>query len=125
MEGAPEETCFTEDAPIGKITNSKWGVGEGIRSPKRATTDFKLIGSDEGRSLLKAIPRSGRTNQIRVHLQLRGLPVWNDPVYGIGKEHPATQMGLHAYRLRFKCLDHYKDITAPWPKHFESFVERF
>ena len=37
---------------------------------------------------------------------------------------PSTQMGLHAYRLRFRYLDHFRDITAPWPKHFENFVYR-
>ena len=120
VEGLPKETHFTVEAPIGRKIHSKWGVGEGVRSPKPAFTKFEWLASDGDRSLLKAIPRSGRTNQIRVHLQFYGLPVWNDSIYGNGGGNSVSQMGLHAYRLRFQCFDQLRDITAPWPNHFES-----
>ena len=122
IEGKPMKRYFISDKPIGKIGGTRWGTGSNIQSSKRAITYFEWFGSQNGRSLLKAVPQSGRTNQIRIHLQSEGLPVWNDPIYGRGQKDPAIEMGLHAYRLKFNCLDRYYDIRAPWPGHFEPFI---
>ena len=123
VEGTPKKRCFTVDEPIGRITKTRWGVGSKTQSAKPAITDFEWLYSWEGLSLLKVVPRSGRTNQIRVHLKSLGLPIWNDPVYGRGENDPAVEMGLHARRLRFNCLDQSHDIEAPWPRHFRSLME--
>lgn len=58
-------------------------------------------------SLLQCEPLTGRTHQIRVHLQSRGFPILGDPKYGeAGPNQAAHQMGLkrmflHAWRLEF------------------------
>lgn len=58
-----------------------------------------------GYSLVKILPLTGRTHQIRVHLQSIGCPVIGDPLYGSERVNRkldvATQM-LHAHILRFK-----------------------
>lgn len=48
---------------------------------KPATTIFKKISSDGETSIVKAMPHTGRTHQIRVHLQYLGFPIANDPIY--------------------------------------------
>lgn len=51
---------------------------------KPAETLFKLLAQGEEGSLLAAEPTSGRTHQIRVHLDYRGFPILGDPLYGKG-----------------------------------------
>uniref|UniRef100_C7DTI5 DRAP deaminase n=1 Tax=[Candida] membranifaciens TaxID=45567 RepID=C7DTI5_9ASCO len=50
---------------------------------KSATTEFKRISYDKesNTSVVKCLPLTGRTHQIRVHLQYLGHPIANDPIY--------------------------------------------
>ncbi|CDR39879.1 CYFA0S04e00144g1_1 [Cyberlindnera fabianii] len=48
---------------------------------KEAKTDFIKISSDGHTSIVKCMPHTGRTHQIRVHLQYLGYPIANDPIY--------------------------------------------
>ncbi|GJQ08868.1 hypothetical protein GpartN1_g659.t1 [Galdieria partita] len=60
-------------------------VGSCSDSGKDATTIFKLLSynSDLGHSLVECKPQTGRTHQIRLHLQYLGHPIVNDPLYGL------------------------------------------
>lgn len=120
VEGVPSGKSFVVDAPIGKVPDAARAVGSQTRNPKPAVTHFECLSTLNGRTLLRAVPRSGRTNQIRVHLAHRGLPVVNDPVYG-RKTEDGHRYGLHAYRLRFNSIEGAIDLTAPWPSHFQPY----
>ncbi|KMP11383.1 hypothetical protein UR09_03535 [Candidatus Nitromaritima sp. SCGC AAA799-A02] len=122
VEGVPRSGQFTIDAPIGKLKGSKRGVGEDTLRSQSARTDVEWLRTIGGRSLLKVIPRSGRTNQIRVHLASVGLPIYNDSVYGKGRD-SRQEYGLHHRRMRFRCLDTILDLTASCPNHFQPFIE--
>ena len=52
--------------------------------PREAVTRFELVEPLAGRSLLRVQLETGRTHQIRVHLEAIGHPVVGDPVYGHG-----------------------------------------
>lgn len=134
VEGRPRANKFVIDAPIGKISGSARGIGEHTINPKPAVTEVEWLSTIGGQSLLKVMPRSGRTNQIRVHLASAGLPIINDVVYGPARQHPNGDtmqgkpetrqlFGLHAHRLSFRCLDRDLEITATWPSHFQPFVD--
>jgi 23S rRNA pseudouridine1911/1915/1917 synthase len=120
VEGIPSQKSFVVDAPVGKVVGSARAVGYQTRNPKEAVTHFEELSSLNGRTLLKAYPRSGRTNQIRVHLSSVGLPVVNDPVYG-QRTDGTHRFGLHAHRLHFNGVDGEIDLQAPWPAHFQDY----
>ncbi len=120
VEGIPPQKIFMVDAPIGRVVGSARAVGYQTQNPKEAVTHFEELSSLDGRTLLKAFPRSGRTNQIRVHLASVGLPVVNDPVYG-QRTDDAHRYGLHAHRLRFNGVDGEINLQAPWPEHFQPY----
>jgi 23S rRNA pseudouridine1911/1915/1917 synthase len=120
VEGIPSQKSFVVNAPVGKVEGAARGVGYQTLNPKEAVTRFEELSSLNGRTLLKALPRSGRTNQIRVHLASVGLPVVNDPVYG-QRTDDTHRYGLHAHRLRFNGVDGEIDLQAPWPEHFQLY----
>ena len=120
VEGIPLEKKFVVNAPIGKIRGAARAVGYQTQNPKEAITDFEELSSLNGRTLLKAFPQSGRTNQIRVHLASVNLPVVNDPVYGQCTD-DSHRYGLHAHRLRFNGVNGEIDLQAPWPEHFQPY----
>lgn len=64
---------------------------------KSAITHYEVLRSGDARSLIRLRLETGRTHQIRVHLQHIGHPIWGDVVYGT----PREQMALHATRLAF------------------------
>ncbi len=67
--------------------------------PRRARTHWRVLRHLRGATLLRCTLETGRTHQIRVHLQAIGLPLLGDPLYGVpgGLERPA----LHAAVLAF------------------------
>lgn len=65
-----------------------------------AITKYKVVAEGENISLLKIELKTGRKNQIRVHMQGIGHPVIGDKKYG-SKKNPIKRLGLHAYKLAF------------------------
>lgn len=51
------------------------------KNGKEAKTEFKRISYDGEHSIVLCKPFTGRTHQIRVHLQYLGYPIINDPIY--------------------------------------------
>jgi RluA family pseudouridine synthase len=122
VEGIPEQRKFTINTPIGRLDGSKRGVGEALAGSKPAETEVEWLRSCEGRSLLKVVPLSGRTNQIRVHLASLRLPIVNDEVYGDGRQ-TDFPFSLHAHRMCFNYFDLSMDVSAACPEHFHSFFD--
>src|SRR5215831_12986743 len=79
-----------------------------------ARTDFKVLRTGREASLLQCRLHSGRTHQIRVHLQHLGFPVLGDRVYGGRRAGNFPRQMLHAWRLAF---DHPRTKTR---MHFEA-----
>lgn len=70
-------------------------------SGKLAITEYEVLNRSKGYSLLKINIKTGRKNQIRVHLSELGHPVMGDKKYG-AKTNPLKKMGLVANKLIIK-----------------------
>jgi RluA family pseudouridine synthase len=113
--GRPEQDIWTVDGPIGKVGSARYGIMAGGRS---AVTGFRVLASSEAYSLIEAKPHTGRTHQIRVHLESSGLPIVGDTTYGGA---PAPRMMLHCATLLFKDeRGRELRIDAPPDTSFES-----
>ena len=108
VSGQPEQDVWTVDGAIGKVGSGRYGIMDGGRS---AVTAFRLMASSDGNSLVEARPHTGRTHQIRVHLESSGMPIVGDATYGGA---PAVRMMLHCASLLFKD-ERGKDISITAP----------
>ena len=114
VEGYPEDDSWTDDSNIGK-TGGKYRA---LSSGKEARTFFSVLGRREGRSLVLAVPFTGRTHQIRIHLARAGHPVAGDRAHGAK---PDRRLYLHAWRLTLvhpisgKVLNLEAPIPVGWP----------
>ncbi|MFV0275174.1 MAG: RluA family pseudouridine synthase [Bacilli bacterium] len=89
------------------------------KSGKKAITDYRVISENNNYSLVDVDIKTGRKNQIRVHLKELGHPIVKDKKYG-SKDKGLKRLGLHAYKLSFIHPDTKKTLTftTPVPKEF-------
>jgi len=86
------------DRPL--VRRGRRTVLAGSEEGKEARTWFEVLGSHEALSLVHARLETGRTHQVRVHLQSLACPILGDRLY---EGHRADRLALHAWRLG---LDH-------------------
>ncbi|HEV2107807.1 MAG TPA: RluA family pseudouridine synthase [Thermomicrobiales bacterium] len=102
VHGVTEEDEATVDAPLGRdpVQRQRMAV---TRSGREAVTHFTVRERFERATLLDVEIETGRTHQIRVHLQFIGHPVAGDTVYGAGRQSVSglRRQFLHAARLGF------------------------
>jgi 23S rRNA pseudouridine1911/1915/1917 synthase len=110
VSGVPAFDSLTVGEDIGRKAGryTVCARGEG----KTAETVLQVLYRGEGRALVLAQPRTGRTHQIRLHLSHVGHPVIGDRLYG---ERPAERLYLHAYRLRLAHPANGSDLSLEAP----------
>lgn len=110
VNGRPKESKGTISDPLGRIGLKRTTriIGKKLIDQKDAVTEYQTVKNFTNHTLLEVSPRTGRTHQIRVHLNSIGTPVAGDNVYGFKKSTPSgdfERLFLHAYKLEFVTPD--------------------
>jgi len=117
VEGRPPSRSGTIEAPIGRDRRVRVLMSTDTDTPKDAITHFEIERALPSSTLLRVRLQTGRTHQIRVHLQAIGHPVCGDREYGHADIHGLERQFLHAARLSFThpiTADHV-DLVSPLP----------
>lgn len=124
-EGTVKGDCGRIDRPIARSPKDrkKMAIVEGGRP---AQTEWRLLEALRGASLLDVHILTGRTHQIRVHLQSIGHPVAGDPLYGLKHGVAASRLMLHAYTLAFTHprTGERMRFTAPLPDEYREALQK-
>ena len=89
------------EAPVGRHPRDRQRMAV-VAGGREAVTEYELLGSHGGYSLLRLHPRTGRTHQLRAHLAYIHLPIAGDLRYGGGAGPGGLhRQFLHAARLSF------------------------
>ena len=144
VQGTPPEQKGSIDLPISEHP-AKPGLMTIHRHGKASLTDYEVIETAGPYSLLQFILHTGRTHQIRVHMQALGHPIACDELYGDGKpillssikrnyklskteeqERPIlSRLALHAQLLHFQDADaNFHTIEAPLPKDMRALLQQ-
>ena len=121
--GCPQPLQGTIDAPIGRDETS--AVARKIRPDgQSAISHYVVLVPGEALSLVKLVPETGRTHQLRLHMASIGHPLAGDWLYG--SEDPALipRPALHAYALRLihPVTGEVLSLTAPLPADMRRLV---
>jgi len=83
VHGSPSTEAFSCDTPISAMPGALGSrTSESPDGGLPSLTCFRVLERfDDGTTLIEAIPKTGRTNQIRVHLWALGFPIVGDPAY--------------------------------------------
>lgn len=140
---------FIADGPIVPDADSSISIRRkvgirGMDSTRSAVTSFEVIERLRGYTLVRCIPKSGKTAQIRVHLAHAGYPLAGDKLYGRSDEEFLEYVGrvrkgdyqmlpwmdaprqlLHAHRLIFihPATHRIVEYVDPIPADMQLFIE--
>ncbi|HJU48125.1 MAG TPA: RluA family pseudouridine synthase [Gaiellaceae bacterium] len=124
--GEPRSRTGRIEAPIGRDRRDRTRHSLDTANPRDAVTWFELREPLPGRALLELRLETGRTHQIRVHLEAIGLPVSGDPVYGVAGDLGLERQFLHAHRLQLRhpLTGAVLDVSSPLPAELAAALER-
>lgn len=115
------------DAPIGRDTVNRQKMMVTDVNAKDALTHFRVLKryKNANKTLIECKLDTGRTHQIRVHMEYIGHPLYNDPVYGRSKKTTEFGQFLHSKSIRF---NHpitneliYKEVDLP--EEFQTYLD--
>lgn len=123
VEGLVAQKQGLIEGPIGRDPDDRklMAVVEGGRE---ARTRFSVLERRGSHTLIEAIPETGRTHQIRVHMAAIGYPICGDRIYGRKTPHLRRQF-LHAARLAFKhpITGGLLEFSSPLPPDLKQAIE--
>ena len=115
------------DAPIMRDKSDRKKMAVGNINSKDAITHFKVLERFKNATLIELQLETGRTHQIRVHMNYINHPVVNDPVYGRRKLIDNSGQCLHAKTLGFihPRTHKYMEFDSSLPECFTNILDKF
>ena len=129
VHGSPSPAKGSIDLPIGKRMDSKIASRFGVENtlkPRHALTHYEVLQTFPDHALMKLIPATGRTHQLRIHMQALGHLIVGDKLYGLSdddymawrdappaysKKYGLPRQLLHCSKTRFHHPIFEKEIT--------------
>ncbi len=126
VEGRPPARTGTIDAPLGRDRRERKRMSVDTDVPRTAVTHFAVERALPASTLLRVRLETGRTHQIRAHLQAIGHPVAGDPEYGRAGLYGLERQFLHAARLAFDhpITGRRVDVESLLPQDLVAALER-
>jgi 23S rRNA pseudouridine1911/1915/1917 synthase len=126
VRGAPKSASGRIEAPIGRDRRDRTRHSLDTATPRDAVTWFEVKETMRNHALLDVRLETGRTHQIRVHLEAIDLPVSGDPIYGVADDLGLERQFLHARRLRFThpVTGEDVDVSSELPQDLEDALGR-
>jgi 23S rRNA pseudouridine1911/1915/1917 synthase len=118
--------ALTIDRPVGRDRRVRTRMSTSTTVGRDAVTHIRVLEQLDNFGLLEAKLETGRTHQIRVHLEAVGHPVVGDPVYGRrGEDFGLARQFLHAAELSFPHpeTDEPIHVSSPLPPDLEAALE--
>ncbi len=115
----------TVDAPIGRDPRGRKLFTVTGKNGKEAVTHFAVTERFKEYTLIELRLETGRTHQIRVHMQFIGHPLIGDPLYGRSKGVTMDGQALHAAVLGFHHPQsgEYLEFSAPMPEDMQHVMD--
>lgn len=124
VKGLIEPNSGVIDAPIGRNPKNRLKMMVTDKNAKKAVTHFKVLKRYNKYTLLNLVLETGRTHQIRVHLNYINHPVYNDPLY---TNDEVTSFGqfLHSSKMEFvhPITKEHLSFSCDLPKEFQNFID--
>ena len=122
-DGVPQPAAGVIDLPIRRQPDSllKRSIDpEGL--PSR--TEYEVLSVSHGRALVRLLPITGRTHQLRLHMAAIGCPLTGDWLYGAEDKALIARPALHSYELwlRHPLTKEFLHIAAPLPEDMRSLL---
>jgi len=128
VQGHPEPTTGTIDAPIGRHPSADWKFAV-VADGKPSITHYEVLEMLPAASLVEVHLETGRTHQIRVHFSALRHPCVGDLTYGADPSLAArvglTRQWLHAVRLGFEHpgTGEWLELTSDYPEDLAKALE--
>lgn len=113
------------DAPIGRHPTQRLKMAVTQNNSKNAVTHFEVLEYFTNFTHVKCILETGRTHQIRVHMQYIGHSILGDPVYTLKNPYKLSGQALHARLIGFEhpTTHQYMEFSAEPPKEYLDLLE--
>jgi 23S rRNA pseudouridine1911/1915/1917 synthase len=125
VEGRPPARSGTIDAPLGRDRRARKRMSIDTDRPRAARTHFAVEEALPDTTLLVVRLETGRTHQIRAHLEAIGHPVCGDREYGTAGRYGLRRQFLHAARLELAqpFTGEPLSVTSPLPDDLAAALE--
>lgn len=126
VNGLLKSKSGTIDAPIGRHPTSRLKMTVTASNSKNAVTHFKVLEYLNNATYVSCRLETGRTHQIRVHMQYIGHSILGDPVYASKDPYHLNGQALHARLIGFThpTSGKYMEFTAEPPQYFLDLLNK-
>jgi len=126
VDGVIKHETGTIDAPIGRDINNRQKMMVTDINSKYAVTHFRVLERFTDKTLIECKLETGRTHQIRVHMNYINYPIVNDPVYGKAKKTTSFGQMLHSKSIRFIHPITQREIyiESNLPEEFQDYITK-